>query len=91
MPFQGFTQNQIWCESVALACELIAWMQTLALHGHHARGWEAKTLRHRLFTIPAVIARKARQTWLYLAKHSPFASLISQGINRLRHPASIST
>ena len=30
-PLHGFAQNQIWCEIVALACELLAWMQMLAL------------------------------------------------------------
>src|ERR1019366_5182584 len=29
----GFTQNQIWCELVAMACELTAWMAMLALDG----------------------------------------------------------
>jgi hypothetical protein len=29
----GFNQNQIWCELVAMGCELTAWMQMLALHG----------------------------------------------------------
>jgi len=29
----------IWCEIVALACELLAWMQMLALTGL-ARCWE---------------------------------------------------
>ena len=26
LPLQGFTQNQIWCEIVAPACELLAWL-----------------------------------------------------------------
>ena len=34
LPLQGFAQNQIWCEIVALACELLAWMQMLALDRH---------------------------------------------------------
>src|SRR4051794_5399763 len=34
LPLHDFTQNQIWCAIVALACELTAWMQTLALTGH---------------------------------------------------------
>jgi len=33
LPLKGFTQNQIWCEIVALACELLAWMQMIALTG----------------------------------------------------------
>ena len=30
-PLHGFAQNQIWCELVAMACELLAWMAMLAL------------------------------------------------------------
>jgi hypothetical protein len=47
LPLQGFNQNQIWCELVAMACELLAWMQMLALDGP-ARKWEPKRLRLRL-------------------------------------------
>ncbi len=37
LPLHDFDQNQIWCALVALAADLIAWMQTLALAGHQAR------------------------------------------------------
>ena len=33
LPLHGSAQNQIWCEIVALACELLASMQMLALAG----------------------------------------------------------
>ncbi|MEI4274236.1 IS1380 family transposase, partial [Klenkia sp. LSe6-5] len=43
LPLHDFAQNQIWCAIVALACDLTAWMQTLALTGHpgheQARRW----------------------------------------------------
>ena len=45
------TQNQIWCAIVALAAELTAWMQMLALHDHAARRWEPKRLRLRIFSL----------------------------------------
>src|SRR3954454_21224189 len=51
LPLHDFDQNQIWCAIVALACELTAWMQTLALPEHQARRWEPKRLRLRLFSI----------------------------------------
>jgi len=57
LPLAGFTQNRIWCAIVALAVEITAWMQMLALNGHQARRWEPKRLRLRLFTLPATIAR----------------------------------
>jgi len=53
LPLHGFNQNQIWCAIVAIAVELTAWMQMLALTRHDARRWEPKRLRLRLFSIPA--------------------------------------
>ena len=52
LPLHGFAQNQMWCELVAMACELLAWTQMLALDGP-ARAWEPKRLRLRLFSSPA--------------------------------------
>ena len=48
LPLHGLDQNRIRCAIVALAVELTAWMQMLALHGHDARRWEPKRLRLRL-------------------------------------------
>jgi hypothetical protein len=42
LPLHDFAQNQIWCAIVALAGDLVAWTQTLALTGHAARRWEPK-------------------------------------------------
>ena len=39
LPLHGFAQNQLWCELAAMASELLAWMQMLALDGP-ARAWE---------------------------------------------------
>ncbi len=55
-PLKGFAQNQLWCESVALACDLLAWTQLLALVGT-ARRWEPKRLRLRLFSVAGRLAR----------------------------------
>jgi hypothetical protein len=43
--------TQIWCAIVALAADLVAWMQILALTDHDARRWEPKRLRLRLLPI----------------------------------------
>jgi hypothetical protein len=56
LPLHGFDQNQIWCELVAMACELTAWMAMLALDGP-ARAWEPKRLRLRLFSGAGRIVR----------------------------------
>jgi hypothetical protein len=84
LPLHDFTQNQIWCAIVALACELTAWMQILALHGHPARRWEPKRLRTRLFTVPATLARTGRRRLLHLAEHHPWADLVHAAVLRLR-------
>ena len=67
LPLAGFEQNRIWCAIVALAMDITAWMQMLALNGHAARRWEPKRLRLRLFTLPATIARTGRQVRLHRA------------------------
>jgi hypothetical protein len=75
LPLHDFAANQIWCALVALACELTAWMQTLALAGHDARRWEPKRLRLRLLAIPARYAVTGRRRLLHLAAGAPFTGL----------------
>ena len=82
LPLQGFDQNQIWCEIVAMACELLAWMQMLALDGP-ARRWEPKRLRLRLFSAAGRIARGGRRLRLRIAATWPWATQITAA----HHPA----
>lgn len=49
----------------------------LALAGHDARQWEPKTLRHRLFTIAATLARTTRQRLLHIKPTAPRADLFT--------------
>jgi hypothetical protein len=83
LPLHDFTQNQIWCAIVALACELTAWMQTLALAGNDARRWEPKRLRLRLFSVPARAARTGRRRLLHLAATAPFTALVLAALDAL--------
>jgi len=83
LPLQGYAQNQIWCEIAALACELLAWMQLLALTGP-ARRWEPKRLRLRLFAAAGRIVRGGRRLRLRLAVSWPWASQITAAISRLQ-------
>jgi hypothetical protein len=85
LPLHDFTQNQIWCAIIAIAGDILAWMQTLGLRGTDARRWEPKRLRMRLFTIPATRARSGRRRILHLADKAPWAHLAQQVIDRLRH------
>ncbi len=83
LPLHDFAQNEIWCAVVALAADLVAWMQTLALAGHEARRWEPKRLRLRLLTIPARHARTGRRRLLHLAATAPFTALALQALAAL--------
>lgn len=83
LPLYGFAQNQIWCALVQLAADLTAWMQLLALTDDDARRWEPKRLRHRLYTIPAALARGGRQTRLRYAAHHPWAALLAGALTAL--------
>jgi Transposase DDE domain group 1 len=83
LPLYSFAANQIWCAIVTLASDLLAWMGMLALTSHDARRWEPKRLRLRLFTIPAAIARTARQTILHLSERAPWAHVAVDAITRL--------
>jgi hypothetical protein len=85
LPLHQFSQNQIWSALVAVALELTAWMQMLALAGDQARRWEPKRLRYRLFTVAARLVRTGRRHVLvHLARHHPWADLIVAAVNRLR-------
>jgi Transposase DDE domain group 1 len=72
LPLKGFAQNQVWCEIVALACELLAWTQMLALTGK-IRRWEPKRLRLRIFAIAGRLVRSGRRLRLRLAQTWPWA------------------
>jgi len=83
LPLHGYAANQIWAELVAMACELLAWMQMLALDGQ-ARRWEPKRLRLRIFTVAGRITRGGRRLRLRLAAHWPWAAQITAAVSRLQ-------
>jgi hypothetical protein len=83
LPLHGFNQNQIWCELVAMACELLAWMQMLALDGP-ARAWEPKRLRLRIFSAAGRLVCSGRRLRLRLAATWPWASQLTTAITRLQ-------
>jgi Transposase DDE domain group 1 len=83
LPLHGYAQNQIWCDLVAMACELLAWMQMLALTGP-ARRWEPKRLRLRIFTAAGRLTRGGRRLQLRLAAHWPWATQITAAASRLQ-------
>ena len=83
LPLHGYAQNQIWCEIVALACELLAWMAMLALPGQ-ARRWEPKRLPLRMFSAAGRIVRGGRRLRLRLAAAWPWNPVITAALSRLQ-------
>jgi hypothetical protein len=87
LPLQGFDQNRIWIEIACLATELITWMQILTFDTTPARRWAPKTLRLRLFSAAARIARHARharQVHLRFSRHWPWTELLLTATTRLQ-------
>jgi hypothetical protein len=89
LPLHDLNQNRIWCAIIALACDITAWTQMLALTGHPARRWEPKRLRLRLFWIAGATATTARVTTLHLAAHAPWTELALQALDRLHTLAAL--
>ena len=81
LPLKGFAHNQLWCEIVALACELIAWTQMLALAGA-ARRWEPRRLR--LFSVAGRLASSGRRLRLRLAERWAWAGELTAAAARLQ-------
>ena len=88
LPLKGFAQNQLWCEIVALACELIAWTQMLALAGAAHRR-EPRHLRLRIFSVAGRLASSGRRLRLRLAERWPWAGEITAAAPACKpsHPA----
>jgi Transposase DDE domain group 1 len=76
LPLHDFDQNRIWCAFGAMACELTAWLQTLALTGHQARRWEPKRMRLRLFSVAGRLAVSGRRVALHLSRTGTWSALI---------------
>ena len=84
LPLHGFGANRIWCQIVAIATDLLAWMGLLSHPESKARRWEPKKLRHRLFTIPAALARTGRRTILHISDRHRWADTVIAAISVLR-------
>jgi hypothetical protein len=76
------SRRRIWCEIVALACELLAWTQMLAFDGP-ARRWEPKRLRLKVFAVAGRLVRGGRRLRLRLARSWPWALDLTTAVSRL--------
>ncbi|SPT60530.1 Uncharacterised protein [Actinomadura madurae] len=84
LPLHGFAANQIWLELTALAMELTAWTQMLALGDHPARRWEPKRLRLNVFSAAGRLVKGGRRLRLRLAAQWQWAGLLASAITRLQ-------
>lgn len=76
-------RTQIWLELVALASDLLAWTQRLALTKTAAATWEPKRLRFRLLNVAGRIVRTGRRDWLRLPRGWPWNGILIAGHDRL--------
>jgi hypothetical protein len=83
LPLHDFAANQIWLELVALAHDLLAWTQHLALADTPARTWEPKRLRLRLLNIAGRVVRSGRREHLRLPRAWPWAEDLLAGHRQL--------
>ncbi|MGH3838366.1 MAG: IS1380 family transposase [Acidimicrobiales bacterium] len=81
-PSRMFAINSVWLELALTACDLIAWTQTILLHGDLAR-CEPKTLRYRLLHVAARITRGQRRLFVRIAEHWPWRHELAAAFARL--------
>jgi hypothetical protein len=81
LPLHGFAQNQIWCELVAMACELTAWMQMLALDGP-ARAGNPNACACGCSPPQVVLSAAAAASGCASPQPGPWASQLTAAITR---------
>jgi len=81
LPSKSWQVNKAWCAAVSIAVDLIAWMRLYALTSQLAKA-EPKTLRYRIFGVPARLVRARRYRWLRLPRTWPWAT--DRAIDRIR-------
>ncbi|MBQ0901304.1 IS1380 family transposase [Micromonospora sp. U21] len=82
LPSREFPINQAWCTLAAIAADLIAWLQILALTGDLAR-CEPKTLRYRVLHTAARLVHGQRRRRLRIPSTWPWASHIAAAFTRI--------
>jgi hypothetical protein len=81
-PSRLFAINSVWLELALTAADLIAWTQTILLHGDLAR-CEPKMLRYRLLHVAARITRGQRRVFVRIAEHWPWRFELAAAFARL--------
>jgi hypothetical protein len=76
LPFHDLAQNRIWLAITALANDLLAWTQRLALTGP-AASYEPKRLRLRILAVAGRLVRTGRRQLLHIDPAWPWAHQIT--------------
>ncbi|MGH3993842.1 MAG: IS1380 family transposase, partial [Pseudonocardiaceae bacterium] len=82
LPYHDLAQNRVWLAITALAQDLLAWCQRLALTGP-AASYEPKRLRLRILAVAGRLVRTARRTLLKIPQTWPWAHQITTAHARL--------
>ena len=82
LPSREFAINQAWCVAAAIAADLIAWLQLLALNGELALA-EPKRLRYRILHTAARLTHGQRRRWLRIPATWPWATQITAAFDRI--------
>ncbi len=82
-PSRELAINAAWQETALTAIDLLAWTQTILLHGELAKA-EPKKLRYRLLHTAARITRGQRRLYLRLTRNWSWALALAQAFTQLR-------
>lgn len=85
LPSKHWNLNAAWCQIVALAVDLLAWLRHLTLHDQPdlARA-EPKTIRYRLLHTAARITHGQRRRWLNIPPLWPWAKTLVTAFTRVQ-------
>ena len=81
-PSREFAINQVWLQLALTAADLIAWTQTILLHGVLAKV-EIKQLRYQLLHTAARIVRGQRRVRIRIDTSWPWAAELAAAFTRL--------
>jgi Transposase DDE domain group 1 len=82
LPSREWAINSAWVQLAAVAADLIAWLQLLALDGDLAKA-APKLLRFRMLHVPARLTQGARRRRLRIPASWPWADQIVQAFGRI--------
>jgi hypothetical protein len=83
LPSKRWGINEAWCQVVALATDLLAWLRHLTLDDDLAKA-EPKTLRYRLLHTAARLTHGQRQRWLNIPPTWPWAQPLATAFTRIQ-------